>query len=64
MADKPLPTPDKLDQTGRDGSIPFAALGILILIALGGILFAVTHLRKRNDVANDNSDASDESDNE
>jgi hypothetical protein len=61
MADKPVPP---LDQTGRDGSVPFAAVGILILIALGGTLFAIKHLRKKNEETNDNSDASDESDSE
>ena len=57
MADEAIPAPEKLDQTGRDGSLPFAAIGILALVALGGALFAVRHLRKKKD---GNEDADEE----
>jgi uncharacterized surface anchored protein len=42
----PQPTPDKLDQTGRDGSAPYAVAGIFALVGLGGILFAIRQIRK------------------
>ncbi|MDR2673147.1 MAG: hypothetical protein LBC35_07740 [Coriobacteriales bacterium] len=47
------PIPEKLDQTGRDGSLPFAAVGILVFMALGGILVAVRQLRKKKDAPDD-----------
>jgi uncharacterized surface anchored protein len=53
MADEPKPEPEKLDQTGRDGSLPFAAIGILAFVVLGGILFAVRQLRKKKDTPDD-----------
>jgi uncharacterized surface anchored protein len=56
MADKAIPAPEKLDQTGRDGSLPFAAIGILALVALGGALFALRHLRKKKDDDGEDAD--------
>jgi uncharacterized surface anchored protein len=56
MADEPKPEPEKLDQTGRDGSLPFAAIGILAFVALGGILFAIRQLRKKKDTPDDGSE--------
>jgi uncharacterized surface anchored protein len=47
MSDEATPTPEKLDQTGREGSLPFAVLGVLALLALGGALFVVRQLRIR-----------------
>jgi uncharacterized surface anchored protein len=41
------PEPAPLDKTGREGNIPFALVGILALMTLGGALFAVRHLRAR-----------------
>jgi uncharacterized surface anchored protein len=68
MADELTPEePDEpLDKTGRDGSLPFAAVGILALLVLGGALFAVRHLRKRNgtDSGTDSTDVPDEGDRE
>jgi uncharacterized surface anchored protein len=51
MSDEAIPAPEKLDQTGRDGALPFAVIGVLALVVLGGVLFAVRHLRKTRDGA-------------
>jgi uncharacterized surface anchored protein len=70
MADEATPEPEvpggPLDKTGRDGSLPFAAVGILALLALGGALFAVRHLRKRNSAGTgtDDTDTPDEDEGE
>jgi uncharacterized surface anchored protein len=53
MSDQPKPQPEKLDQTGHDGSLPLAAIGILALVALGGVLFAIRQLRKKKDAPDD-----------
>jgi uncharacterized surface anchored protein len=70
MADEATPEPEvpdePLDKTGRDGSLPFAAVGILALLALGGALFAVRHLRKRSGAgtSTDSADTPDEGEGE
>ncbi len=55
MKDTKIPdTP--LDQTGRDGRMPFAVVGVLSCLALGGILFAVRQLRKKKSKSDENGE--------